>query len=521
MKTFENRLKKEINVLIDASDSDQKITICQNLCNYEFGEDKKSEIYKNIFNDFEIIYFLNKSMCNYYHAVIYFCNDESKLNLVKEEVNSIYKTISTKIIIGPFSCKKRENFIFINSTISKSDEISQILINSYLCDFENIKQIFLNFDEDKSGYIESCEVNLVAKALGQDTKSDIFKKSILALDSNNDDKISLEEFVEWWMRKDEADVLSKIKDMTKIFDESVYEFLLFNNIKKESKKKSRQKIKSLDININNSKENSLEVSRLSLRVSLGEFESNDASKNYLSKFNDDLSNSKRNWIAFAFFIRPNTLSKEEFKSLIDNFSINFITFLDKLLLDHPTQNFFTKNFSKIFYWEIQMYELSANLILHFKYDIICLIKSNLENIMLLINFLCGNYNVFKRRSSGVNFELDLSSTENIFNKSSNKIDFSNILDIECRGHYDFNKLQILLKNLNKKTKGSTDFSCLTKDLDSNEEYLNFIKDLKLEKVIQCFTGLKSIIDTQLSASTSRMEFSLNLFDIFLNMGFKI
>jgi Ca2+-binding EF-hand superfamily protein len=520
MNTDKNNLKKEINVLISASNNEDKINICQYLCNYDFGDDRRSEIYKNNFNDYEIIYFLNTSICNYYDAMIIFCNDENELNSLRDEANNIIKTIPTKLIIATFSIKETENFIFFNYTKSTAEEISKGLINAYLSNFEKIKQIFLKFDEDKSGYIESCEINLLAKALGQDTKSDRFKKALLALDSNNDDKISLDEFTDWWKRKDDAEVLSTLKDVTKQIDESVYEYLLFNNLKKESKKKLRQKIINLDVNINNIKENTSVESRLCLRLGLGQFESRDSSKNYLSKFSDDLSYSNRDWFAFGFFIKPNTLPKEEFNKLLTNFSENFISLLDKLFFDNPTQNFFINNFSKIFYWDIKIYELSANLILNFKHDITGLVKSNLENIILLKNFLSGLNSSFYRRRSGVNLELDLTSTKNILDLKISKFEeIKKFSEIEFRGHYDVNKLQFLIKNLNRKVKGSNDYSSLTNDQINNEEFLNLMKNFNFEKIIQFVTKIKSIINPELCASTSRLEFSLNLFDIFFNMEF--
>jgi hypothetical protein len=61
-----------------------------------------------------------------------------------------------------------------------------------------IKQIFDNFDKDRSGFVDKSELIAIAKELGQDMKQEEVDKLMKVVDINKDGKISFQEFWDWW-----------------------------------------------------------------------------------------------------------------------------------------------------------------------------------------------------------------------------------------------------------------------------------------------------------------------------------
>ena len=82
---------------------------------------------------------------------------------------------------------------------------------------EALKNIFDNFDKDKSGFIELKELSLVSKELGDELKPEEVSKIMKELDINKDGRISFNEFWDWWIygraNKLEKMVFLKLKTM--------------------------------------------------------------------------------------------------------------------------------------------------------------------------------------------------------------------------------------------------------------------------------------------------------------------
>ena len=59
---------------------------------------------------------------------------------------------------------------------------------------QDLKECFEAFDKDSSGFIDEKEIKDVCKALGIEAKADEVEELMKATDTNNDGKISYEEF---------------------------------------------------------------------------------------------------------------------------------------------------------------------------------------------------------------------------------------------------------------------------------------------------------------------------------------
>jgi Ca2+-binding EF-hand superfamily protein len=73
------------------------------------------------------------------------------------------------------------------------------LVDQYTQTGDVMDAIFSEFDDDRSGFIDSKELKMLGFALGfpmDDAEVDMCVKD---LDSNRDGKISLAEFRDWWL----------------------------------------------------------------------------------------------------------------------------------------------------------------------------------------------------------------------------------------------------------------------------------------------------------------------------------
>lgn len=118
-----------------------------------------------------------------------------------EELVKFYRNMPIKFIIydGPGEQKDLEAKWGAKGTMKKtpSEFVEQIIgANNDLVKL--IAGVFKNFDKDNSGYIEIREIVGIAKELGSDIPEDEAQQMIAEMDANQDGRISMEEFVEWW-----------------------------------------------------------------------------------------------------------------------------------------------------------------------------------------------------------------------------------------------------------------------------------------------------------------------------------
>ena len=63
----------------------------------------------------------------------------------------------------------------------------------------DINKVFVEFDDDKNGYIDRGELKMVASSLGVDLNIAELNNMVADIDLNRDGKISPEEFQLWWL----------------------------------------------------------------------------------------------------------------------------------------------------------------------------------------------------------------------------------------------------------------------------------------------------------------------------------
>lgn len=63
---------------------------------------------------------------------------------------------------------------------------------------QEVKEIFGHYDRDKSGVIETSEFARICEALGMEMEDDELQAGISVVDSDNDGRISWDEFLGWW-----------------------------------------------------------------------------------------------------------------------------------------------------------------------------------------------------------------------------------------------------------------------------------------------------------------------------------
>jgi hypothetical protein len=77
---------------------------------------------------------------------------------------------------------------------------------------EIIKNVFISFDKDASGFIDPNELKAVSKDLGRELDDSELETCMKDLDLNHDGKISLDEFTKWWLsgRQGLSNVMRKL-----------------------------------------------------------------------------------------------------------------------------------------------------------------------------------------------------------------------------------------------------------------------------------------------------------------------
>ena len=62
-----------------------------------------------------------------------------------------------------------------------------------------MQTIFEAFDQDKDGFIDKSEIEVISKELGHPLTKQKIDKIFKKMDINKDGKLSFDEFKEWWI----------------------------------------------------------------------------------------------------------------------------------------------------------------------------------------------------------------------------------------------------------------------------------------------------------------------------------
>ena len=95
--------------------------------------------------------------------------------------------------VGP---EFKDSMVFGAEDYAAASEHMQSRIKEVVAD---INKVFVEFDEDKNGYIDRGELKMVASSLGVDLNIAELNNMVADIDLNRDGKISPEEFQLWWL----------------------------------------------------------------------------------------------------------------------------------------------------------------------------------------------------------------------------------------------------------------------------------------------------------------------------------
>lgn len=95
----------------------------------------------------------------------------------------------------------------------------------------NILETFLELDQDKSGYIETSEVQELLLKIGLEVTPEQVDQVFEALDANEDGRVSFEEFQAWYIRSEER-IRAEVKAVYEEIDEEVHGHLQKEDVQK-------------------------------------------------------------------------------------------------------------------------------------------------------------------------------------------------------------------------------------------------------------------------------------------------
>jgi hypothetical protein len=146
----------------------------------------------------KIVYPSAKRYPRHFDAVVVYHFEASEVNFVKDEVER-YKDAPIKVFLGKEAYGGASAEHGVAFTHDKVAELYTHVIAELGKLRAVIKNVFIAFDKDGSGYIEPNELKAVSKELGRELDASELENCVKDLDCNKDGKISLEEFTSWWL----------------------------------------------------------------------------------------------------------------------------------------------------------------------------------------------------------------------------------------------------------------------------------------------------------------------------------
>jgi len=393
-----------------------------------------------------------------------------------------------------------------------------------ISEFERLLTMFNKYDENQGGSISIKEMPNIANDLGIDQSTQTFKESILALDTNHDEELDLEEFLQWYkVGRTFALEISKIYQLKSKVDENIAKFLDYKKLLKDMDnpdnllvKKSTNTIKIL---LDSEKLSEL-VTRLHLKFTLGGQKRLDAAKNFLSKFTSEHSYTDDAWVNIAVFTKSLTMQGKELLVHMEKFRGNLVNFAEKNGIE-GLSGFLNK------FIEFRSFsnDSAANIYMKIKLDIESLMRSALEPLIIIRKWLTDDKNSF-------DFSMRVFSSECLGELIKNKKTVADLLnkgEVEIEANLLKTRLRTLLSNLNPEWAsilGLFQLFFMSSNLNlkfkgpfnefSNEGSFKFFNN-SLEFCEPLIKFIKSNFDPEVLKCFSRMEFTFNLFHMFANI----
>jgi hypothetical protein len=465
-------------------------------------------------------------------ALAIFVENEVEWNLIKKIVTHDNKNVPVRIIISD----NKNSSKWLNEVNGQEVLPGTVNVEKFknkldswdAMEFYRIKDALIKYDTDKSGYLEKSEFKKIALDLGESLEN--LTQALSALDANNDQRMDLYEFINWWkIGRFNNGALVKIFQFGEYSSNLVKSYVDVNKIHADKEWKDYEARK-----LNNTQPNKVHFSlktndteleniktRIAFRLVAGNGKVKDeACKNFLSKLTNIHDSKEENWLDICVFVKSLTQKGldmqhflEDFRSkLIDYAERNMVSGLSNFIRDFVVFKFFPQ-------------DNSAAIIFKMKDDVYPLIKNALYELISLKDFITDN------NKTSFDFSVKINSTEclNTHIQNGTVSDFLSQSEVCVNGQVLKNRMRAILMNLLPKYQKWLNvlqfFFCPTglkfnfrgpiTDLLFNETLKDILThDLSFVKPFIQF--LKSNFDPKLLVDMSRFEIGFNLYDIFVN-----
>lgn len=453
--------------------------------------------------------------------------DDSKWRELKVECGN-FSAIPVRLLISASAEKgkkqaKEIDAEFMERTNNNADEIVARLDAMDVKQFTVLEKMFNSYDTDGSGSISTSEMTNIAKGLKIDISSNSFKESLLALDTDHDENINIEEFLQWYkIGKTYPLEIGKIYQLNSKVKSLISSSIDFDNLLKVIENKDisgNSTVSTLKVLLESDKMPEI-TTRLQMRVVLGGPKRVEASKNFLSKFTANHSYTEDSWINIATFTKSLSMTGQELSKHMESFRSKVVEYAEKNGVS-GLSGFINK------FVEFRTFsnDTAANIYLKLKLDIESLMKSALSQFLIIRDWLSND-----KTSFDVSLRVFSSACLGEMIKNNKTVaDFLNQGEVEVNGSLLKARLRSLLSNLkpeysailgifqfffmstnlNLKFKGPFDefakegsFKFFNNNLNFLDGLVKFIKASFSEEVLKCF---------------SRMEVTFNLFEMFANI----
>lgn len=447
-----------------------------------------------------------------------------------EEIKTIlsrYNQVPIRIVVSNFDASEIAKEI--NGSWMQLTEDPRELIDHInqldMVEFNKIRDSFEQYDTDGSGSIDAKEMCDIARSLGEDPESEEFRKSLYALDLNQDGVISLKEFITWWkIGRQNGHALPKIYDLFVGVQDLLKTTFNLDNYSEMITKTSDEQVKAQSKqNIVFRSTGQYQIkSRLELSLAVGSEKRQEMAVNFLSQFTKNTASAKANWLSILIPLNKKNrkIDPSKAKFLLDEFKEHCLKWGEENM-----GSAFTSFFKNLLVFETNNSENSVILAARLKIDIEELVKNAVQSITYILNSLQPD------KSSTTWFNFKANSNVDLYDASLADMHLGEFLDtceVFIEGSTFREQFKSLFSSFSQEYQEKlawlqiffqpnnleVELDCKLSDFSFGKEKKSFINSFCLKKVGKFLDFLKKSIPNELLISAENIEICLNAFDIF-------
>lgn len=462
-------------------------------------------------------------------GLIVFITNRSEFDEIKSVIGR-YNQVPIRILTSRIDCSdlaRELNAYWIEYDESEPRKVVDYLNSLDMEEFQRIKESFSTYDKDGNGSIEVSEMNEIARNMGEDPESDEFKKSLLALDLNQDGNISQKEFILWWkIGRQNSHALPKIYDLfvevQKILQKNLnisnFSEMITKVIEEQIQDVSHQKILFRTPGLFKPK------TKLELSIAIGAEVRQNMALKFLSQFTKNTNSAKSNWISIYIPLNQGKykINPSKAKFLLDEFKEHCISWGEKNM-----GQAFTTFIKNLVVFETNHANDSVILAIRLKLDIEDLVKSALGSLIYVLH----NFQPDKKSTY---FNIKVSSNLDLYDsikKETNMKDFLDTCEVEYEGLTYKEQIRSFYTSLSEEEKEKlfflqalfhpnnleVEYDCKLSDFYSFDDRNSFLNTFSLKDYGKFIDFLKNSIPSELLHCASNIELCLNAFDVFARL----